>query len=87
MAAREGGELMKLHTKKGGKICFQQYVGDGNYGETEFTLCVSMRPDGALLGMPVINFKDDEHTTVVFELEDILPMAYEFAYRGKAVKR
>lgn len=70
---------MKVHTRKGGTITFQAIVGDGDAYGYDFTLGVTMAPDGTLLGMPVFRFDDVNYTTVTFELSDLLPIAMKAA--------
>ena len=70
---------MKVHTKKGGQITFQAIVGDGEAYGYDFTLGITMAPDGTLLGMPVFRFDDVDKTTVTFDISDLLPMAMKAA--------
>lgn len=70
---------MKKHTKYGGEICFQMHVGTGTYNGTEFTLGVTVTPVGNVLGMPIFSFRDEAMTQIVFEMENLLPLALEAA--------
>ena len=70
---------MKVHTKKGGLITFQAIVGDGEAYGYDFTLGITMTPDGTLMGMPVFRFDDVNDTTVIFDLSDLLPIAMKAA--------
>lgn len=71
---------MKIN-KAGGTVgVFRTYVGNGTYKGIEFEYCITSAPDGTLLGMPVVTIKHDgKRKDVVFELEDIIPKAFEFA--------
>ncbi len=68
---------MKIHRKSDDVITFRSHVGNGDYRNTPFDLAVTAMPDGTLLGMPVVTFGD---TTVVFDLEDVVSQAYDFAF-------
>ena len=68
---------MRFHGKNGGIITFRASVGDGEYKGHKFRLAVSCTPDGALLGMPVVTW--DDGSTVTFELDDIIPHAFNYA--------
>lgn len=61
-----------------GLITFCQYVGDGEINGKGFTLSVTARPDGALLGMPRFSFEGSSKV-VTFELSDLLPTAMRAA--------
>ena len=50
------------------------------YKGHEFKLGVATTPAGDLLGLPVVSW--DNGTTVTFEMEDLIPKAYEL--RGDA---
>ena len=69
---------MKTHDKSGGTITFRHHVGRGTYSGHEFELGVTCAPEGTILGTPVVVWDND--TTVTFELEDIVPTAYEKAF-------
>ena len=69
---------MKLHGKDGGMITFRVHVGSGEHKCHEFKLGVATTPAGDLLGLPVVSW--DDGTTVTFELEDLVPRAYEHAF-------
>lgn len=71
---------MKKHDNSGGTITFRAYVGNGEYRGLAFDLNIASMPDGTLLGLPVIDFKDDARTSVTLELEDVVPTAYRFAF-------
>ena len=75
---------MKYHDKNGGTITFRAHVGNGEYKGHGFNLGITTNGCGDLLGMPVISW--DDGTTITFELDDIIPKAYECAF-GKAVER
>ena len=70
---------MQKHDNTGGIIAFREHVGSGDYKGVGFKLGIACSPDGTLLGLPVVTFDDERNTTVTFELEDILPQAFEFA--------
>lgn len=61
-----------------GIITFCQYVGDGEFNGEKFTLSVTARPDGVLLGMPRFSF-EGSNKVVTFELGDLLPAAMSAA--------
>lgn len=61
-----------------GIISFCQYVGDGEVNGKKFTLSVTAKPDGTLLGMPRFSFEGSSKV-VTFELSDLLPMAMKAA--------
>lgn len=61
-----------------GLITFCQYVGDGKFNGKGFTLSVTARPDGELLGMPRFSFEGSSKV-VTFELSDLLPTAMRAA--------
>jgi hypothetical protein len=71
---------MKVHGKDGGTITFRAHVGSGEYKGHGFKLGVATTPAGDLLGLPVVSW--DDGTTVIFEMEDLIPKAYEL--RGGA---
>lgn len=71
---------MKVHGKNGGVITFRTNVGNGEYKGHEFRLGVATTPAGDLLGLPVVSW--DDGITVTFEMEDLIPKAYEL--RGDA---
>lgn len=71
---------MKVHGKNGCVITFRAHVGSGEYKGHEFELGVAITPAGDLLGLPVVSW--DDGTTVTFEMEDLIPKAYEL--RGDA---
>lgn len=71
---------MKVHDNSGGTIAFRAFVGSGEFRGMSFDLCVSALPDGTLTGLPIIDFKDENSTSVTFELEDLLPKAYMAAF-------
>ena len=73
---------MKIHDNNGGTITFRAFVGSGEFSGMSFDLCVTTLPDGTLTGLPIIDFKDESRTSVTFELDDIVPAAYEFAFGG-----
>ena len=64
----------------GGVITFRVHVGNGEYKGHEFRLGVATTPAGDLLGLPVVSW--DDGITVTFEMEDLIPKAYEL--RGDA---
>lgn len=69
---------MKIHRKSDDIITFRSYVRSGDYRDIPFDLAVTSMPDGTLLGMPVVTFGD---VTVVFDLEDVISQAYDFAFQ------
>lgn len=71
---------MKKHDDEGGTITFRAYVGYGEYRGCKFELSTAMTPAGDLLGLPVFVWDDGKHTTVTLELNDLLPMAYSYAF-------
>ena len=71
---------MKVHGKDGGTITFRVHVGNGEYKGHGFELGVATTSAGDLLGLPVVSW--DDGTTVTFEMEDLIPKAYEL--RGDA---
>ena len=71
---------MKVHGKNGGFITFRVHVGSGEYEGHEFKLGIATTAAGDLLGLPVVSW--DDGTTVTFEMEDLIPKAYEL--RGDA---
>ena len=71
---------MKVHDNSGEVITFRAFVGSGEFRGMSFDLCVSAMPDGTLTGLPIIDFKDENSTSVTFELEDLLPKAYMAAF-------
>ncbi len=68
---------MKVHGKNGGTIMFRAHVGSGEYKGHEFKLGVATTPAGDLLGLPVVSW--DNGTTVTFDMEDLIPKAYELS--------
>lgn len=67
--------MMKVHGKNSGTITFRVHVGNGEYKGNEFELGVATTPAGDLLGLPVVSW--DDGTTVTFEIEDLIPKAYQ----------
>lgn len=68
---------MRYHGKDGGIITFRYHVGSGEYRGHRYKLAVASTPAGDLLGMPVVSW--DDGSTVTFELDDVIPKAYNFA--------
>ena len=67
---------MRYHDKNGGTITFRHVIGEGEYKGHRFELAVTMTPLGDIHGMPVITW--DDGSTVIFEVEDIVPRAFDF---------
>lgn len=72
---------MRVHDKSESVITFRQHVGSGAYQGVAFDLGIATDHAGDLLGLPVISFDDGRDTTVILELDDLLPMAW-LAARG-----
>ena len=68
---------MRYHGKDGGIITFRYHVGGGEYRGHCYKLAVASTPAGDLLGMPVVSW--DDGSTVTFELDDVIPKAFNFA--------
>lgn len=66
---------MKVHGKHDGTITFRTHVSSGEYKGHEFKLGIATTPAGDLLGLPVVSW--DDGTTVIFEMKDLIPEAYE----------
>lgn len=71
---------MLKHDKNGGTITFRLFIGSGEYKGLPFDLCVTTTPAGNVTGLPIIDFKDENRTSVTFELEELVVRAYEFAF-------
>lgn len=67
---------MKFHNRKNGVVTFRHAIGKGEYKGHRFELAVTMTPLGDIHGMPVITW--DDGSTVTFEVEDIVPRAFDF---------
>ena len=71
---------MRTNNTQGTVGVFRMRIGTGMHKGIEFDYCITTAPDGTLLGMLVVTIKQDgKRKDVVFELDDIITKAFEFA--------